>query len=163
VLFASRSIARRRFHFLGALVVPLLLSCGAIGCTPRGDETAPVSGVVEYDGKPLSGFKNAAVVLTPKGGRLATGTISPTDGTFELSTYEDGDGAVVGPATLSVTATIDDPNAGKIEGRHQPVKFIIPEKFGDRDTSGLSYEVMSDENFLRIKLASDGTAVIETE
>ena len=144
-------------------ITSLALTAILVGCNQSAKELAPVSGVVELDGKPLTGFQHGGVVLTPKGGRLATGVISPTDGTFQLSTYNPGDGAVIGPAKIGVSATIDDTSAaGKIEGRHQQVKSIIPAQFSG-EASTLVYEVVDDDNFLRIKLASDGNAVIENK
>lgn len=123
---------------------------------------APVSGVVHFDGEPLTEFDNAAVILTPQAGRLATGTIDPKDGTFTLSTYKPGDGAMVGPARLAVSATVDDPSA-RVE-KHPGVRWVIPDDFSDRDRSGLTCEVVAGEdNHLLIQLHSDGTGTVETQ
>lgn len=149
---------------LGQLAIVSAICVAFAGCNQRAADLAPVAGVVELDGKPLTGFQNGGVVLTPKGGRLATGVISPTDGTFELTTYEKGDGAKLGAAVIAVSATVDDPAAtDKIEGRYQQLKSIIPQQFSDHATSQLTYDVVDGENFLRIKLSSDGSAVIESK
>lgn len=136
--------------------------CGS-GCGSDLPSMAPVRGVVEFDGKPLTDFDNAGVTFTPRGGRLADGTISPQDGSFRLSTYKKGDGAIVGPAAVSVSATVDDSNAPELD-RYHGVRWQIPVKFGHRDTSELNCEVVAGKvNFFRIKLAADGTGEIIAE
>src|SRR5689334_20558006 len=84
-----------------------LIALTLVGCGGTGPELAKVRGRVEFDGKSLPKFENAAVVFTPPGGRLAKGVIE-TDGTFELSTYQSGDGAAVGNAKVTVTAAVKD-------------------------------------------------------
>ena len=140
-------------HYVWCALLGLLAGCGK--SIP---DTAPVRGVVEIDGKGLSGFDNAAVLFTPRGGRMARGVVEP-DGSFELSTYGRGDGAIVGPAHVTVSATVDDPSAKNME-RGVGVRWIIPERFSDED-SGLSCEVLpGTENFFRIELRSDGTGAV---
>jgi hypothetical protein len=129
------------------------------GCGVGLPETAPVRGVVTFDGKALSGFQHAAVAFTPAGGRPAKGVISPNDGSFELTTYKSGDGARVGRHTVAVSATVDEPNS-KADDRYPGVRFVIPEKFSDRDTSGLVYEVNTRSNVVEIQLRSNGTGTI---
>jgi hypothetical protein len=138
------------------LVWQLLLVSGCGGGLP---ETAPVRGVVTFDGKPLSGFQHAAVAFTPSAGRPAKGVISLNDGSFELSTYKSGDGARVGRHTVAVSATVDEPNS-KTDDRYPGVRFVIPEKFADRDTAGLVYEVNTRSNVVEIQLRSNGTGTI---
>jgi len=139
-------------------LVVVACSVLVVGCG-RAPNYASVRGVVEYDGQPLTEFDNAAVIFTPKGGRLATGTIG-SDGTFQLSTLGIGDGAVVGPARVSVSATVDS-DEPSLE-RHAGVRWVIPQEFADPDTSGLACEVEpGKENVFRIQLTSDGTASIE--
>ncbi|MGI9455963.1 MAG: hypothetical protein ACR2NU_05340 [Aeoliella sp.] len=133
------------------------------GCGGDLPTLAPVSGIVELDGAPISEFKNAAVSFTPQGGQLAKSTIDPKDGSFELWTYKEGDGAIVGPAKITVRATVDDPNANS-EDKYPGVRWVIPDKFSDRDLSGLTCDVVPGEkNFFRIKISSDGTGTVEME
>ena len=134
---------------------PLAMLLVVIGCRQDLPTTAPVRGIVLLDGKPLSGFDNAAVLLTPRSGRMASGVIDQ-DGAFELSTVADRDGAPVGPADVTVSATVDDPNAANVE-RGIGVRWMIPERFSSED-SGLQCEVLpGEENVFRIELQSDGT------
>ena len=146
---------------LAARIIITLAGLALCGCNGSSAELAKVRGRVEYDGKPLPKFDHAAVVLTPTGGRLAKGVIA-SDGTFQLTTYKDGDGAVVGTAKVSVSATIDDPSE-KSE-KHEGSKWVIPHKLGNADTSGLTCEVLPDqENVLRIVIRSDGSGTVERE
>jgi hypothetical protein len=141
-----------------------LLASGALtsGCGGDLPEVAPVRGIVEYDGKPLSGFQHAAVSFTPPAGRPATGTISPADGSFELSTYSPGDGARIGRHLVAVSATVDDPTA-QTEDKYPGVRSVISDKFASRDTSGLTYDVKPEANLIRIRIQSDGTGTIIEE
>lgn len=144
------------FAFLMGQV--LLLS----GCGSDYPEVSSVRGFVEFDGSLLPKFDHAAVIFTPTGGRLATSVISPEDGSFELSTYSPKDGARLGQNLVTVSATVDDPNA-TVDAKYPALRFVIPEKFADRDESGLAFEVKPGGNVIRIKIRSDGTGEIVTE
>jgi len=81
-----------------------LLAASVIGCGGKqGAEyrTAPVKGVVVSQGQPVTAGtislqpKEVAGAAEGKTGRPATGEIQG-DGSFVLSTYQPGDGAVVG-------------------------------------------------------------------
>lgn len=80
-------------------------------------ETTPVSGVVTCQGKPVS---NATVNFTPlpdasraagQRGRPALG-LTDKEGRFTLTTYHDGDGAIVGKHTVTVGLNVDE-SSGK--------------------------------------------------
>lgn len=140
-----------------------LLVIAVGGCGGSTSEIAPVSGIVELDGQPMTGFHHAAVVFTPVGGRLATGKIGP-DGTFRLTTYGAEDGAVVGTAKVSVSATVDAPAAKSADRLGASVRWVIPRKFGSADASGMTCEVRpGEENQIRIALKSDGTGSVERQ
>ena len=148
----------KRFPSLSSAFLISTATLLVVGCSGNLPRTAVVRGIVELDGSPLTGFDNASVLLTPRAGRMATGVVQP-DGTFELGTFADGDGAIPGPAHVAVTATVDDPNAKNIE-RGIGVRWIIPSHFGG-DDSGLSCEVVpGKENVFRIQLTSSGEGSI---
>jgi hypothetical protein len=64
--------------------------------------TVPVKGKVTYKGKPLT---QGEIVFEPdSAGREAHGNILP-DGSFELTTFKQGDGAVPGTHRIAVTGT----------------------------------------------------------
>lgn len=69
------------------------------GCSKSPYELAPVEGRVTIDGAPMPIGKVMFAPTAKEGnlnpGKPAFGAIQP-DGSFKLSTYDDGDGAVVG-------------------------------------------------------------------
>lgn len=68
----------------------LLFGCGG----PSGIETAVVRGTVTLDGKPYT--EGGTIFFRPEGGgKMARGFVEG-DGTYVLTTYSPGDGAVVG-------------------------------------------------------------------
>jgi hypothetical protein len=119
------------------LGLPLLLGCGGSGL-----ETVPVTGTVTYNGQPLA---DAAVAFQPADGRAATG-ITDASGKFTLTTLEDGDGAIVGEHTVTVS-----PGAGQtaaMPGVDAPVgatqKSAIPDRYSNPGMSGLKASVTAD-------------------
>lgn len=64
------------------------------GCGKQGLETTEVTGTVRVDGKAYT--QGGSIVFQPEGkGKQASGEIR-SDGSFMLSTYTPGDGAIVG-------------------------------------------------------------------
>ena len=129
----------------------LLGLCVACGC--RGDRlpTATVEGTVLYQGRPL-GF--GSVTFQPDTGPPARGTIG-SDGTFQLSTYGNGDGAVLGRHRVRIScfasqapdAPPPDPNVEPGAG-----KSLIPRQYTHYDTSNLEAEVTADNEPYLFKL-----------
>lgn len=120
-----------------AVAFAAVLGCGA------GYEldTAPVSGVVTVDGEPLTG---GTIYFTTGRGRGAGAKIQP-DGSYELRTYRDGDGAAVGLNKVGVTAYDNmalyyQQAAGESAGGGRP-RPLIPPKYFDPETSGLEFDV----------------------
>jgi hypothetical protein len=90
---------------LTALILSLLQGCGSNTTSVEG-LTVPVKGKIIYKGKPLTA---GTVVFEPEdAGRDAHGKIQ-SDGTFELSTYKTGDGAVRGPHRVAVEHNLKIP------------------------------------------------------
>ena len=122
------------------LAVGLCVAAG--GCSDR-LETAPVEGKVLCQGKPL---QFGSVMFQPDVGPPATGVIGP-DGTFRLTTYTNGDGAVIGKHRVRITcfesqrpdAPPPDPNVEPGTG-----KSLIPTKYAVFATSGLEREVQAE-------------------
>lgn len=92
-----------------------LAGCGA----DPGYEVAPVQGVVTVEGEPLPGgrlmFAPAATSGSLNSGKPGFADIQP-DGSYEVSTYGNGDGAVVAEHWVSIINTepesIDRPLRG---------------------------------------------------
>lgn len=139
-----------RFAHWTAGVCLFVLLCGCGG--KKGLETAPVTGEVLYNGKPLP---YGSVSFRPQAGSPATGEIQ-SNGSFQLSTYSDGDGAILGTHAVLVNATdLDAGTAAPAQaGMEAPVpKSLIPEKYMSFSTSGITAEVKAGEkNHVKIEL-----------
>ncbi|PQO27873.1 hypothetical protein [Blastopirellula marina] len=87
-LSTARSCLRGRYWTL------LLLLGATSGCSDGTayPSTAPIKGVVSYKNQPLA---DANVSFIPESGRPATGTTN-SQGEFELTTFQPGDGAILG-------------------------------------------------------------------
>lgn len=79
--------------FLGGAVL--------VGCGSNRPSLAPVSGRVTIDGQPV---KVGRVMFYPTQGRPASGPIQP-DGSYELTTFEANDGAMLGSHRVTIQAT----------------------------------------------------------
>jgi len=109
------------------LAIVLLSSCWGCGsnAAPYVGKTVPVKGKVTYKGKLLT---QGQIVFEPdNSGREAHGSIQP-DGTFELSTFAKGDGAVPGTHRIAVTS-------GKVG------EVVVPVKYKNTSSSKTEVEV----------------------
>ena len=116
----------------------LLLACGASGCgssdRPYVAPTLPVKGKITYNGKPLT---QGNITFEPVGfGRDASGGIQP-DGTFVLTTFKDGDGAVAGVHRVAVTDT------GRV---------VLPARYRSLSSSKVEVEVVEGKSEYAIDL-----------
>lgn len=141
-----RKVASASFMMIAVVVV---FGCGS------GVERPPlgkVTGKVTFNGQPV---KSGSVAFNPaKGpgaetGQIATGQLE-SDGTFTLTTFDTGDGAVIGQHVVTVTARSEDSNFGKkkADGTFDYVlpKSSIPEKYSDATKSNLLYTVEANKN-----------------
>ncbi len=141
------------------LVLALLFAITPLlGCGDQQTKTIRVRGVITLDDKPV---KQAAVLFSPQaGGRPATG-ITNEMGEFDLQTFGPSDGALPGThivtITLSeVTGVTADPDglSGEIAPEGMKVKWIVPERYSNPNTSGLSAEVKDGMQPLKFELTS---------
>ncbi len=129
------------------LGVVLVLSGCADGNAenPNWPQRVPASGTVLYKGQPqadaIVSFVNTEAQVT------GTGT-TDADGHFTLTTYVANDGVVPGPQVVTVrcvqvsdnTPADVDLSAGGVAGP-QKVTWLIPEKYSNPTTSGLTATV----------------------
>jgi len=121
----------------------------AAGCTKSDNpKTYPVNGKVTYKGQPVS---SGIVLLTPtENGHAATGNLEK-DGTFHLTTFQKGDGAVPGKYQVAVQAFPAEgaglPGA-EFAGKPPPV----PLKYMSAASSGLTVEIKVGDNHLEFPL-----------
>jgi hypothetical protein len=76
--------------------LPLVLACGMLFLSGCGSDrpTAPASGTVKMNGKPLA---NAALTFQPIGGGMASTGITDASGRYTLNfLYSEDEGAIVG-------------------------------------------------------------------
>lgn len=128
----------------------LLLSVFALavsGCGPSKDvpATAPVEGTVTYQGEPV---ESGTVTFFPEGGERPASGLLGANGEFTLTTYEKGDGAVLGTHKVVVVSMKDSATVGT----GTSMDSAIPLKYSTPDTTPLSYEVEEGQNTFEISL-----------
>lgn len=133
------NIVYRSVLFLSIATAVLITA----GCN-RGPKLVKVSGRVLIDGKPLEkGF----VQVIPKDQRAATGQIDK-EGRYTLTTFEAGDGCVLGTHEVTVLANESrGPTA---------LHWFAPKKYSEPNTSGLTLEIKEETDSADINLTWDG-------
>ncbi len=127
------------------------------GCSDSG--LTPVRGKVTFDGKPLP---TGSIRFFPaEGGRPAVGQIA-TDGTYELSTTEPGDGAKPGQykvAVESIESTQTGPAPTSLEQEMElggtgrtSVTYLLPPEYSSHKSSGLTATVDAGDNTINFDL-----------
>ncbi len=123
----------------GRRLVPALalLFTGVVfsGCGGRDPDELPTvaaSGTVTYKDKPV---EKGTIHFQPRKGRPASGVID--GGKFSLSTYQPGDGAVVGKHDIAVEVTEEV----KMKDGDTGVKYLIPEKYSNHLKSGINVDI----------------------
>jgi hypothetical protein len=134
----------RRFAGIGALGA-LLVAVAGCGKPSHQLDTAPCTGKVTLDGQPLaSGY----VTFITSRGRMSSGTIQP-DGTFVMSTYQEGDGAQIGTHPVVITPIPSDEYTGGVK----PVP--VPDRYTKPGTSGFTIEVKpGEDNYIELPLTT---------
>ena len=133
-------------------MVRMIALVAIVGCVRSdGMETAPVRGMVTLGGKPYT--QGGSVVFRPESpGKMATAVIQ-SDGSFQLSTYARGDGAIIGKHKVMVSPPIPDSTDENVD---VPITSSIPKKFRSPATSDLICEVKADiTNDIPINLKSE--------
>lgn len=134
----------------------LLLPLGGCSHDPNMPKLGKVHGTVTYKGKPLDAGHIVFTPATGKGGdtgQNATGEIN-SDGTYELTTFDTGDGAILGQHIVTVTVQkgeMPKPDEyGQI--KYELPKNAVPEKFASAEKSPLRYTVREGNNTINIEL-----------
>ena len=145
------------------LTVLSLIGCG--GETVKRPPLGKVHGIVTYKGKPISG----AVVsfIKDKAPRVATGT-TDANGNYKLTTFDTNDGAFVGTHKVTVTKPVVN-QLGKDTASLTPEDLLkltaegklelvqqktseIPAKYGDVQTTPLTFTIEAGQNEKKIEL-----------
>jgi hypothetical protein len=145
-----------------SITLALLLACCCLaGCggSRKGQlPTAQVTGQVTRRGTPLARgqIKFIPMESSGQGARVAYGTLDE-QGRYRLSTYSDGDGAILGDYRVAVESRDelpDDVVKQMIERGERPPrpKSLIPERYADPVHSGLTAHVGPGSNTLNLDL-----------
>ena len=116
------------------------------GCGRPLDYTAPVTGTVTIGGQPANAF---TVIFHPAKGRPATGT-TDAQGRFTLTTFESGDGAVLGDHIITVTDAF--PNGPPAMGRITANMTRVPLVYSSEKTTPLKATVEDKRNEVVLEL-----------
>lgn len=118
--------------------LPLALAAALLsGCGAKTYQVAPVRGKLTHQGQPVSG---GSLVFGPIGtgngevGKPGIAEVGP-DGSFEVTTYSEGDGAVIGKHTVSYspppTVVQETPAESHVEedpdAPAQPYAGLVPQ------------------------------------
>lgn len=131
--------------------VVLALAIIMTGCAEQVEKkpTAPVKGTFTFQGKPL---ETGEIVFFPDSGeRIANGKIQP-DGTFVLTTYDEGDGAFPGTHKVTIVSERDMEGVSAEDPEASMEPSYIPTKYNLQKTSGLTAEVKDGENEINFEL-----------
>ena len=132
---------------VAACLASILL--GSLSGCSRGDRppTVSVGGKVTYQGKPVG---QGTISFQPSDNRTGAsnrpaGGDLQADGSYELSSFRPGDGAVPGEYDVVITSylsgpTLDEPN--------KPVVWAIPQRYANARTSGLKAVVPAEHDGL---------------
>jgi hypothetical protein len=133
-------------------VAALGLMIGAIaGCSESIErpKTLPVRGKVTYKGQPVP---KGTVTFQPDQGQPAVGELQD-DGSYRLTTFAPGDGALPGHHRVFIIANTADPT--KMPGSSPgwtPPKDLVPKKYNTAETSGLEATVSADKSDISFDL-----------
>lgn len=119
---------------LTACLVPGLTGCGRGGGLPTYKTTGSVS---FSDGKPLAG---GTIVFESVDHPVTARSVIGLDGTFTLSTYDQGDGAVAGKHRVAISPAMNM----AVDRDEVRAPRVIHPRYKDIDESGLEFEVKAD-------------------
>ena len=117
-----------------ALVVAGLVGCGKAGLLPTYRTTGTV---VFRDGKPLEG---GTIIFESVDHPVSARSVIEPDGTFRLSTYDEGDGAVAGLHRVAISPPMDM----TVDRDEVRTRRVIHPRYTDIEASGLEFEVSAD-------------------
>jgi hypothetical protein len=139
-----------RWDRLARLAVLLVAPFGMTACGAGGPAKAPAEGTVTYNGTPLA---QGTVQFWPEAGVTEANPAVMAviaDGKFALGLGYEEAGVLPGTYKVSVSSYEE----AQVNNRKAMPKSLIPERYGDRETSGLVVAVPEDgDRALKIELA----------
>jgi hypothetical protein len=154
----------------GKLSVSVFVTVGIVltGCSNSSrPATYRVTGTVTMQGKPVAGAVITFVPTSNEG--EAASAISDSDGKYALTTWRAGDGArpgeyrvkvskqeqtAVDPSKMVKNLSIEEEQKIYVENKKPPppAKSLVPSKYQDESTSGLSHTVPQGSTTFDIEL-----------
>jgi len=140
-------------QLLGARFQAVCLLCLVAGCGGGSDAwvdgreaVSPVTGRITLDGEPVEG---AIIIVHSTTKDLSAQGRTDADGRYQLTTYEDNDGAVLGEHIVTVRKTEYTKTPTKFHTEEEPSYFassteLLPEEAGKQETSDLRMTVTED-------------------
>jgi hypothetical protein len=140
------------------------LALGLFVCTGCGTRVYPVKGLVSFEGKPMKGGGTIVFQPTGSGGKAASGEIA-ADGTYTLTTFQPGDGAMPGDFRVVVIQTVTNEPEPSPDGKAPPKPVVlvaekdrIPANYGGVSSPLTAKVEAKDMNEINLDLKrSDGT------
>jgi hypothetical protein len=140
-------VISKRFAFFALILGGFVLGCSSNTGRPT---TAKVRVKVTYKGDPVEG---AVVTMTNAAANASGVGTTGSDGTCELTTYEQGDGVVPGSQVVSIrkVEVIDKSKPGFDYGASNEIppppeeRWIVPKVYSDPKTSNLKAEIKPGE------------------
>jgi len=137
-----------------ALLVIAVLS--ASGCGPKLPDRGQVFGRVTHDGRPVASdpenYVECEIRFWPlEGRRPALGQLD-ADGNYRLSSFGQNDGAIPGKYIVTIKAVKVHLPVGGNDGW---LEWIVPEKYENQETSGLTATVEPGENEINFDLPKE--------
>lgn len=134
-----------------AWAVLAAIGAATIGCGAGGRETITVTGVVTLDGQALA---SAAVMFSgPEGGSPVT-TSTDAAGKFTIQAVPGMNNVAVSKTSTSGGPTPLDDGTMPADGIPSKVETLVPVKYADFRTSGLSVDVKAGLAEVRLELSS---------
>ena len=156
----KRAMTFRGGNWLLLAAVALFVGCAE--SKPDRPKTYPVSGTVTYNGQPVA---DASLNFRIADGSSFAMARTDASGKYQLMTYEAGDGAVPGEYKIGITkyentATTSGPGMDDAEYASPkeeaeggaPPKNLLPEKYMNPETSGLTATVTEGPNTANFEL-----------
>ncbi|MGY8769029.1 MAG: hypothetical protein ACKVKT_10555 [Rhodospirillales bacterium] len=132
----------------------LMMGCGS--AEVQNPPTSPVTGKVTYNGEAVEG---ATIKFVPSNAEAkSANNVSAADGTYALSTFESGDGAMAGKFKVTVRKLVNVEEGVQEDGENagEPnivSKDMLPIKYRGIGDTPLEFEVTADgENTFNIEL-----------
>lgn len=145
--------------FRPRLSLAVMVSMVIAGCD-SGPPTAPVSGIVTYNGTPV---ETGNIYFHPTDGSPAVGTIN-SDGSYSLSRKVPGDGAILGEYQVTIeakrvnapemkaTSLLDERNHAATPAGRVKVEYLVPPKYASVESSDLTATVTARSNEINFDL-----------